>query len=566
MKLAQVFLWFAVFAIFLIVVLGLAPFFRGRAYTTAKESTSRIIVISFLIFAPFFLAVVLLFPLLKFGIRPFVEKVVEFWATDKTMAIFVPATVFFLALAGISIPLAAIFHYLFGFDLFLTANKRYQLSPSTIEKNPTIRELLDIFSHCLNVAGKKKLGKVFLLDEASAPAVFSGCGIIGKSENLALLFSKDFVRAFEEKQLGKEEVEAIFFHEISHIVNKDYFLPLWSKMFIRSRLFFVAWASILIGFVCASVAFTKMEGLSAVFNWNLVSKVLILTIGYILLRGVIKILIGGILREREYLADNHATYHYTDRNTMTEAIKKSALLFTGGDKFSWLSFGRQSVTYAITEVPKEDAFSEIKKLFSDLFSREASWHPDPAKRIAALDEQRIALLRGKGKRYLKDVIVSTLFVTVFLFGAVLFLEFFSPEWLPRFHTPLNTFFILFYFLAICTLVIYHILPLQFWNTALFQKRLTASWTLFLTGKTWLEIHAKNYFIALIPSLLGRIVINVFTTHMRFFHWCRLHLLNVFLFSFGFATFLSVFLISRYWKQKKEKWPVKEEVPAEDIME
>ncbi len=101
-------------------------------------------------------------------------------------------------------------------------------------RQTAIHELLDIFSHCMETAGEERLGKVFLLDEGSeTPPVFAGCGIMGKGKRLALLLSKDFVKTFQERQLTKEEIKAIFFHEIAHIKNRDYFMPLWSKTFIQ---------------------------------------------------------------------------------------------------------------------------------------------------------------------------------------------------------------------------------------------------------------------------------------------------------------------------------------------
>jgi len=516
MQIATVFLWITIFAVFFLVLSHMMPFFRGRAYFTARESTLRIILVSFLTFVPFLLAAVFLSPLLKIGIRPFVEKILGLWITDRTMAIFAPATILFLALAGTSIPLAAIFHYLFGFELFLKANRKYELPPKAIEENPTVCELLNIFSHCLKSAGEERLWRIFLLGEGpETPPIFPGCGIIGKDKRLALLVSKDFVRAFQEGQLTKEEVEAIFFHEIAHIKNKDYFLPLWSKMFIQSRLFFIAWGSFILGMIASSAAFVKMEGLGAVLNWSLLSKVIILTFGFVLLKGVIYTLLGENLRGREYLADSSAI-RYTSRDATTRAIKKSAMLFAGVGRFSWLPF---------------------------VLGRKSAWHPDPVKRIKALDERLIGF-SGKTQP-IRDVIFGTLTVAVFLFGVALVLEFLTQKWrmaeLIDIYGPLNLFLTLFYFLAIGGLAAEH----------LFMRKYSAS-------RAWSQVHIRNFLIALILSVLGNLATR-FPTQIHFLYQFRLHFFKAFSTSFVMATLFSIFFVVSFQKRKP---PGDEEVPIE----
>lgn len=583
MEIVGIFLWIAVFAVFFGVLSHLIPFFKGKAYYTVRESSLRILLTCFLIFVPFFLVIVFLFPLFRIGIPSILDKIAVVWPDDKTGVLFASSSILFFLISGIAIPAAAIFHFFFGYRLFLRANKKYELSSGLIKGNATVQELFNVFSSCLEIAGLKKEVKVFLLDEESRTSpIFSGCGVVGKGENLALLFSKDFIKAFEDKKLEKQEVEAIFFHEIGHVVNKDYFLPLWSKMFIRSRLFFVAWAALMMGAVCASGVSFKTEGLSAIFNWSVVARAAILTFGFVLLRGVISAFISGILREREYLADRHATYHYTDQKTMIGTIKKAALLFTGGSRFSWFSFGQSdSAVHATTKALKETGiFMEFKQLFSDIMGKRVIWHPDPMKRIKALSEERVGLSRKKAEcSSLSDIVILTLFLSMLLFGLGFLFEFLVAGLGKGGYISINNLatacLILLYPLAICSLVIEHIIPLQFRSMDLFQKSLIGSISgfsirkflfLFLTGKIWREIHLKNFFIALIPCLFGMLLSSIFSTGIKFLQWYRIYPFRTFFVFFAGATLFSVFLVISYWREKKKKGPGKEEVPAEMIVE
>jgi len=584
MEIVGIFLWIVVFAVFLGIFSRLVPFFKGKAYLTVRESSLRILPTYFLIFFPFFLVVVFfLFPILKIGISPIVDKVVKGWPSDKAGVIFASSSIFFFLISGIAIPGAAIVHFLFGYRIFLQVNKNYEVRSELLEGNAVLQELFNIFSRCLKIAGLKGQVRVFLLDEGSRGSpIFSGCGIVGKGENLALLFSKDFVKAFEDKRLEKEEVEAVFFHEISHVLNKDYFLPLWSKMFVRSRLFGVAWAGLVIGAVCVSGASFKTEGLSSIFNWSVVAGAAILSFGFVVLKGIIGTFISGILREREYLADRHVTYRYTDRETMAKTIKKSALLFTGGSKFSLLSFGQtDSDTYTPAKVLKETGIlSEFKQFFSDIVGRRVIWHPDPMKRIKALNEEQVRLSGKKTERSsLSDIVILSLFFSVLLFGAGFLFEFLVRGLGKEGYISINNLpsilLILLYPLVICTLVIEHIVPLQFQSMELFQKSLVGSISgfsirkflfLFLAGRIWRKIHVKNFFIALIPCLSGVVLGSIFPTGIKFLYWCATYPFRMFFVSFIGATLLSVFLVISYWRQKKRKGPGKEEVPAEAIIE
>lgn len=583
MEIVGIFLWIAVFAVFFGLLSRLIPFFKRKAYFTVRESSLRILPIYFLIFVPFFLVVIILFPLFKIGISSIVDKIPTVWPSDKAGVIFASSSIFFFLISGIAIPAAAIFHFFFGYRIFLRANKKYQFSPELIEGNATIQELFNIFSRCLKIAGLKRQVKVFLLDEGSrASPIFSGCGIVGKGKNLALLFSKDFVKAFEDKELEKEEAEAVFFHEISHVFNKDYFLPLWSKMFIRSRLFGVAWAGLVIGAVCASGASFKTEGLSAIFNWSVVVRAAILTFGFVVLRGIISTFISGILREREYLADKRATYYYTNQETMVGTIKKSALLFTGGSRFSWLSFAQTgSDIHTPSKALKETGIlSEFKQLFYDIVGRRVIWHPDPIKRIKALNEERVRLSKRKTERSsLGDIVILSLFFSVLLFGAGFLFEFLARGlgkggYISIDNLP-TALLILLYPLVISALIIEHIVPLQFQSMELFQKSLVGSISgfsirkflfLFLAGKIWRKIHLKNFFIALIPCLSGVILGSIFSIGIKFLYWCATYPFRMFFVSFIGATLLSVFLVITHWREKKKKEPGKEEVPAEMIIE
>ena len=229
----------------------------------------------------------------------------------------------------------------------------------------------------------------------------SGCAILKRGDNITLFISKSFLDLFLNGSIQKEEIEAIFHHEFSHVVNKDYLIPVVSKAVLNKRfaLMFCFPFSLYLGIVARySFPIEKIQHQTLSFSCPLILSVILPFLCCCLLLGSCLWAVSLFLRRCEMLADNLAI-QYVSKKTLIDAIVKMSVI---------------SETAGIFEMPFASQFGSEKKkrsLFVDImyalktmniFSsfNKKYFHPGIAERIALLnnpgaivEEENTGLLR-----------------------------------------------------------------------------------------------------------------------------------------------------------------------------
>lgn len=481
----------------------------------------------------------------------------DYWRHNKLAVFFYLFGNFFFHLNGLIIPLGISFYFLFGYKWFLHSHKYQEIFPWEA-KSKALQDVKNIFLESLKVTNLEPSVKILLLgkSEEDLPG-FSGCGVIGKGKNVSLLLSQRLVDLFQEGMLTTDEIKAIFLHEISHIVHKDHFLPLWTKQFTQSRLFTLTYLSYVLAILCTLSTFIARDGMIAVryVKWkSLGLSFATFSIGLLLLRSIVWQFIAQAMREREYLADARAGYIYMTPDIVTKAIEKVTFLFpvqgAFSSVFSFAGTGRTpSLNSEVTEISSKilHVFLKVKQVLFRFLTGKVNWHPFSLRRIEALKKNENLFKREEGSFIShKSVITTTVVINTIWFLLFLLLGTFIEE--DKGMKFLTNSALLSSLLIAVSLSILNFLPMVFLDSKTFIEGLVGPVGsvfgaahlpyLLITSKLWRRIHINNFFIALVPSLLLNIPPFVFNPIYFFELLFRNFLLCTLVpLSLGFFTYL-----------------------------
>ena len=456
------------------------------------------------------------------------KQLAHYWEHNKLAAFLHLSSSFFFHLSGLIIPLGISFYFLFGYKWFLHSHKYQEIFPREVESK-VLQDVKNIFFECLRVTNLEPSVKILLLSKsASALAGFSCCGIIGKGENLTFLLSQRFVDLFQEGKVTTDEIKAIFLHEVSHIVHKDHFLPLWTKQFTESRLFTFTYLGFVLAILCTLSTFIAREGMIAFryVKWgSLGLSFATFSVGLLLLRSVAWQFIAQAMREREYLADARVAYIYMTPDIMVRALEKETIILLLQKILSSIfSFEGRSKTPSskcqTTEISSKILciFLKVKQVLFRFLTGKVDWHPSTLWRVKALKRNE-NLFKGERGSFIshKSVITAAVVVNMIWFLLFLLLSVFVKE--AKGMKFLTNSALLSSLLIVVSLSILNFLPMVFLDNKTFIEgfvgplgsifRAAYLPYLLVASKLWRRIHINNFFIALVPSLLMNIPPFVF---------------------------------------------------------
>lgn len=428
------------------------------------------------------------------------------WGGDFLRAVLFFLFYFFIHISGLIVPIGVLFWVLFGHPKFLSRLKNQNVIYN-VSKDKVFEELKSLFLEAMRKAGLNLIPNFVTLDLSSDNNLwFSNCAIITRGRNkLFVLISKDFMNLYRNEEINRDEVKAIFLHEISHVVHRDHFFPLWAKQFTQSKLFFFTALSFLLAIFVSLLWVWKEFHVNPFLppsfdvKFKLLVRLIILPLVLIFLfRCVIWQIIAKVLREREYLADARAGFLYSNPKLLIRAIRKSSFIL--GDQDGLLFSQAMYVKEAAIKV-----FAKVKKFIYQFVTGSIDWHPSASERIMAISQK---MLTGQNTNVISSssiIFSGLLMVAVWNFSILNFYE--STKEVITIPAALA---IMPEFMII-SLVILNLLPLRLIREDTFKKELTGRDTsssqilripyLFITGAIWRKIHLNNLFISIVSLLI-----------------------------------------------------------------
>jgi Zn-dependent protease with chaperone function len=255
----------------------------------------------------------------------------------------------FLFLGCVTPCAAAIWYFFFSYKKVLQELKDCELLPHQFQLDPVKNTIRKVFLELLQKSGVKDSPRFFFIKkEQKGSALYSDCGVVGKGKGLLLIVSDEFADYFRNRIMGKVELKAILLHEICHVCNRDFFLPLWLRVFSRSKSYRMTLTFLVLCFFC-TFGFVVTSG-DALLPWYFSGMEIFLPLGFIALLPILFFLViftlraqvwtsvAEVFREREQNADDFAIKMGVRYETMISVIKKMAMLASPQLNFS-VGFG-----------------------------------------------------------------------------------------------------------------------------------------------------------------------------------------------------------------------------------
>lgn len=476
-------------------------------------------------------AILIAFPVFAFvlslvniggGIRPYYIGIHASLASGKTglNVISFLETIFLHSAA-----LLGVFIFLFcrlSTAFFLQWTHYREVSNGHFAEDTAIHKIKDSFLQVMRRARLLSDFRIFVLnseEEQSIPG-FSGCGIVGGDNKIGLLLSEKFIDSFRKGKVSEPELESIFLHEISHIIHKDHFLPLYVKQFVRFPV--LMWCSVgfSLAFLFSCIRLLLQGNPVGLTLWrNLLYPVILVFLGFFVMRIVILNILAHTMREREYLADARAyTFDGTSENII-KAISKAPFWASLRSPFS------SSFNFAQLSKMEEAPFASAQRLVH-YRSDKIMWSPPLKLRIQYIKEKKFSPERTEGTvGSLEAVIVTAILVTLFWSFSIGLEKIFLPR--GRFGeigmVGIGTLPMMSAFL-----IVFYCFPLRFLDLQTLCNRYVGPYS----------PDPKHVY-----SLIFRIPAKIFSKD-----WEKIHINNSFIFSY--CTFWSVVLQS--WLEGK--WP------------
>lgn len=200
--------------------------------------------------------------------------------------------------------------------------------------------------------------KIWVLDDES----YNAFALWRKPENARIVLSKWIIT-----DLNKEEVEAVVWHELTHILNKDSLLMIIIVVFV--------WIVATVGEIILRYSF-NFKWNDDKDSWKLKLAAILIWVGLFILWYIAYPLIRlALSRRREYLADAWSVELTKNPQALIGALRKIS-----GDPFIE-SIKKETVAAMCIESP----FEKWQNSFTNFFKNMLSTHPSIEDRIKAIE-------------------------------------------------------------------------------------------------------------------------------------------------------------------------------------
>lgn len=225
----------------------------------------------------------------------------------------------------------------------------------------------------------------------------SRCAILKNQDSVYLVINKNFLELLSKGIFSEEEFKAILYHEFAHIKNKDYFIPLLSRVILNKRFSLIMYFSFSI-FMATLIGMIFLSGKIHYFQkaspflyllWPLVLPLLLYAPSYLISGGMYLISIST--RRCEVFADYLAS-RFISSKVLKNAIIKTGIFSESGNLLA-SNFSSSSDS---TFVPKKrNPLQVLLYIFkkSNIFiePNHLYFHPSLSHRVKALDYTRIVI-------------------------------------------------------------------------------------------------------------------------------------------------------------------------------
>jgi len=445
---------------------------------------------------------------------------------------------------GTVIPVVIIFlNFLLPYKLFHSIIKKGVMAKAQNE----IKDLRDILDICLKTAGVTKSIRLLVIDERIVKKLpgISNCAIVGDSqEDATLILTKDFVDFYKSGELNKEEVKAIFFHEISHIINNDHFFPLWIKNFCYTHAF-----SLGVLCLCLSFLFSALSLINTGFAIILGKDILLsfgLTVAFLfILRTINWQIIAQCMREREILADFLTRNSFVAPDTLISSIKKMALLSTKNNlnKFSLISFSTKDGN----QNNMRGYLANIWQFILNVLKGKVEWHLSSLARIKYISNNIDPIHESEtGLLTFKSIAISAVLLCIIFF----FMH--AIMWSATTEIGLFQVMCVNSMMGCVIISVLQFMPLRFLSGRMIQEKFIAPYSSsqvvillyipfsMLFNRRWHKIHRNN--------LIGPLIFALFTLTV----WPQYALLFFFLYYLGSTVMALLFIVSVLVEKYKQE--------------
>lgn len=424
----------------------------------------------------------------------------EYRGVEKTLFLF---SAFLVHLGGVIIPALTIFYLRFSSWLsILSISRRTKNFGEAMIARSTIEEMESLFYDVKQSANITYPVEFLLLDRDKGFDVSWGCQIIKGRNKIFLIIDENLLECFESGKINRDEIKAIFSHEINHIYHKDYFLPLLAKYLIYTAMPLPIVLTYSLAFLFSAII--KFDGIYVLWTKFLGPSLVFFLVTYCV-RIVLLQIVGYTMRQREYLADAQACEGGVTPEIMSGVLKKTQLLFMPKIKFF------KAFSFSSGSLPSIDSQTRIDPSLRFL-GGEVLMHPLTSDRIKAIKEAKYFLNAKKIEPLpLGEVVISTLLLTVFSLIIGSSFNIFQKTSVGGFPV---LFLILTTLLVPIIISMLSCLPLRFWDARTLEiafipgtpgsQSQTRAFLLFVSlfyNKHWLKIHRNNFVAVLIVWFL-----------------------------------------------------------------
>lgn len=291
--------------------------------------------------------------------------------------------------------------------LFISArNKLYRaisngyLDTTIIDKD-SFKELENLIKNIRMDLGITKEVGTRILENAQAHRVIGGspCAVMKYKDLIYLIFNRNFLEFFSKGSISKDEVRAVLYHEFGHIINRDYYIPILSRVIMNRRFLWLIYFSfcIFLAIVFSVKFFFGVDSYdvsgTSVLMYPIVLFLIFLSFYFIF--GVSLLMVAYPFRYCEHLADNFAGGYISKEilkkaivklGIVSEAINSAALNFAS--KAKPIEARRKQTILLLLQ----RAWGEILKC-TCFFIRRAQlcFHPSFSDRIEAIDNPKVIM-------------------------------------------------------------------------------------------------------------------------------------------------------------------------------
>ncbi len=383
----------------LILALFISAIFKRTKHLKPTENLlSFLFIFAFFIIVPFLIYLAGIFHAGKgfIGFYLSLSGVLrEFYLKDKIVFVFFSFYLASIHTLGL-LPFLAILQFVSARNKLYRATSGVHTEKTEINKKE-LDELENLIQTVKTNIGIKENVNIKILEGRKAHKIIgsSNCAVIKYRDSIYLLFGRNFLELFSKGTISKDEVRAILLHEFSHILNRDYLVPVASKVILNRRFSLVMYFSFSV--LLATIGrYPFLFGPGALHQAPFYSLpyplVLLLAFSAVFgLLGVGLSFMAMSLQRCEVLAD-YLAVQYVFPKVLKGAIIKMSIISEAGNSVA-LNFSSKSEPIStkrkhnflcsfLGALKTLDFFSKNNKLFH---------HPSLSQRIKALDNPSIII-------------------------------------------------------------------------------------------------------------------------------------------------------------------------------